>query len=155
MGDNPIDALSDLEKEALRQFLVSSDQKELARRIGRSPATVEQRLARARRKLGVARSLDAALLLAEREGNQTYGRAIYGESLHGDAQKPALKLWPPKERGAPQSLSFFPTRGRPWNTLPTWARLALILGGMLALLIAAVVTVSVGESLSRIVQRLN
>jgi len=32
MGDNPFDALSDLEKEALRLFLVSSDQKELARR---------------------------------------------------------------------------------------------------------------------------
>lgn len=155
MGDNLIDALSDLEKEALREFLVSSDQKELARRIGRSPATVEQRLARARRKLGVARSLDAALLLAEREGAKTYGTAIYGESLHGDAQKPALKLWPPKERGAAHSLSFFPTRGRPWNTLPAWARLALILGGMLALLIATVASLSIGESVSRIVQQLH
>jgi len=155
MGDDPIAALSDLEKEALRLFLVSSDQKELARRIGRSPATVEQRLARARRKLGVARSLDAALLLAEREGNQTYGTAIYGETLRGEAEKTALKLWPPKERGAAQSLSFFPTRGRPWNTLPAWARLALILGGMLALLIATVATVSIGESVSRIVQQLH
>src|SRR4051794_36652171 len=120
MGDNPIDALSELEKEALRLFLVSSDQKELARRIGRSPATVEQRLARARRKLGVARSLDAALLLAEREGNQTYGTAIYGQSLHGEPDKSALKLWPPKDRGDIQRLAFFPTRGRPWNTLPAW-----------------------------------
>lgn len=155
MGDDPFDALSDLEKEALRLFLVSSDQKELARRIGRSPATVEQRLARARRKLGVARSLDAALLLAERDGNQTYGTAIYGESLHGEAEKTALKLWPPKERGAAQSLSFFPTRGRPWNTLPAWARLVLILGGMVALMIGAVATVSLGESASRIVRQLH
>jgi len=155
MGDDPFDALSDLEKEALRLFLVSSDQKELARRIGRSPATVEQRLARARRKLGVARSLDAALLLAERDGNQTYGTAIYGESLHGEPDKPALKLWPPKERGAAQSLSIFPTRGRPWNTLPAWARLVLILGGMVALMIGAVATVSLGESASRIVRQLH
>jgi len=154
MGDDPIAALSDLEKEALRLFLVSSDQKELARRIGRSPATVEQRLARARRKLGVARSLDAALLLAEREGNQTYGKAIYGETLHGEADQVALNLWPPKDRRAAHSLSFFPTRGRPWNTLPAWARLALILGGMLVLLIATVATVSIGESISRIVQQL-
>jgi DNA-binding CsgD family transcriptional regulator len=153
MGDDPIAALSDLEKEALRLFLISSDQKELARRIGRSPATVEQRLARARRKLGVSRSLDAALLLAERDGNQAYGAAIYGESLHGEADGPALKLWPPKDRGATQSLSFFPTRGRPWNTLPAWARLALILGGMLALLIAAVAVVSLGESITRIVRQ--
>jgi len=155
MGDNPFDALSDLEKEALRLFLVSSDQKELARRIGRSPATVEQRLARARRKLGVARSLDAALLLAEREGNQTYGTAIYGESLHGEPEKTALKLWPPKDRGTTQGLAFFPTRGRPWNTLPAWVRLALILGGMLTLLVAAVATVSLGEGISSIVRQLH
>ena len=154
MGDDPIAALSDLEKEALRLFLVSSDQKELARRIGRSPATVEQRLARARRKLGVARSLDAALLLAEREGNQTYGTAIYGESLRGEPEKSALKLWPPKDRGATQSLAFFPTRGRPWNTLPAWARLAVIVGGMLVFLIAAVAAVSLGESFTRIVRLL-
>jgi DNA-binding CsgD family transcriptional regulator len=155
MGADLIDELSDLEKEVLRLFLVSSDQKELARRIGRSPATVEQRLARARRKLGVARSLDAALLLAEHEGRTAYGTAIYGDSLHGDADKPALKLWPPKDRGAAQSLAFLPTRGRPWNTLPTWARLTMIVGGMLALLIAAVATVSIGESLSRIVRQLH
>ena len=153
MGD-PIDELSDLEKEALRLFLVTSDQKELARRIGRSPATVEQRLARARRRLGVSRSLDAALMLAEREGTGTYGRAIYGNSLRGEADESALKLRPPKEPGAHQGLMLFPTRGRPWNTLPTWARLALILGGMLALLIAAVATVSLGEGISSIVRQL-
>lgn len=154
MVGDPFDALSDLEKEALRQFMVSSDQKELARRIGRSPATVEQRLARARRKLGVARSLDAALMLAEREGRGTYGTTVYGDSLRGEVRDSALKLWPPKDRGGSQALAFLPTRGRPWNTLPVWARLALILGVMLALLIAAVATVSLGESVTRIVQQL-
>lgn len=154
MGADPIDALSDLEKETLRLFLVSSDQKELARRIGRSPATVEQRLARARRKLNVTRSLDAALLLAEREGSKTYGTAIYGGNPDGEGVANPLKWWPPKERGAAQSLSFFPTRGRPWNTLPAWARLSLIIGGMLTLLIAAVATVSLGEGLSSIVRQL-
>jgi len=154
MGADLIDELSDLEKEVLRLFLVSSDQKDLARRIGRSPATVEQRLARARRKLGVARSLDAALLLAEHEGRTAYGTAIYGDSLRGEPDKPALKLWPPKDRGAAQSLAFLPTRGRPWNTLPTWARLAMILGGTLVFMIAAVAAVSLGESFTRIVRLL-
>ena len=155
MGADLIDELSDLEKEVLRLFLVSSDQKDLARRIGRSPATVEQRLARARRKLGVTRSLDAALLLAEHEGRTAYGTAIYGESLHGEPDKSGLKLWPPKDRGAVQSLAFLPTRGRPWNTLPTWARLTMIIGGMFALLIATVAAVSIGEGVSRIVQQLH
>ena len=154
MGADLIDELSDLEKEVLRLFLVSSDQKDLARRIGRSPATVEQRLARARRKLGVARSLDAALLLAEHEGRTAYGTAIYGDSLHGEPDKSALKLWPPKDRGAAHSLAFLPTRGRPWNTLPTWARLAMILGGTLVFMIAAVAAVSLGESFTRIVRLL-
>lgn len=153
MGPDPIDALSDLEKEVLRHFMVASDQKELARRIGRSPATVEQRLARARRKLGVARSLDAALLFAEHEGRGTYGTTIYGDSLRSGIDPQALKLWPPKERAGSQNLTFLPTRGRPWNTLPAWARLALILGGMLALLIAAVAAVSLGEGVTRIVQQ--
>jgi DNA-binding CsgD family transcriptional regulator len=153
MGD-PFDSLSDLEKEALRHFLASSDQKELARKIGRSPATVEQRLARARRKLGVARSLDAALLLAEREG-RTYGTDIYGDSLHGGQSAQALKLWPPKGRGATQTLTFLPTRGRPWNSLPAWLRLVLILGGMFALMIAAVATVSIGEAVTRIFRQLH
>jgi len=154
MGADLIEALSDLEKEALRLFLISSDQKELARRIGRSPATVEQRLARARRKLGVARSLDAALLLAEHEGGRTYGTALYGDSLHGDPQPAGLKLWPPRGREDRQRLAFLPTRGRPWNTLPAWARLAMILGGMLTLLIATVAMVSIAEALSRIVGQL-
>ena len=153
MGDS-IDELSDLEKEVLRLFLVSSDQKELARRIGRSPATVEQRLARARRKLGVARSLDAALMLAEWEGRGMYGTAISCDSLRGAEDRPTLKLRPPKDRDGSQSLTFFPTRGRPWNTLPAWARLALILGGMLALLIATVAAVSLGEGVTRIVRQL-
>ena len=154
MGDDPIAALSDLEKEALRLFLISSDQKELARRIGRSPATVEQRLARARRKLGVSRSLDAALLLAERDGgSKTYGTAVYGETLHGEEQRPSLRWQPPKGRGADQGFMFLPTRGRPWNMLPTWARLALILGGTFLLLFATVAAVALGQSVSSIVRQ--
>lgn len=153
MGGDPIDALSDLEKEVLRHFLGASDQKELARRIGRSPATVEQRLARARRKLGVARSLDAALLLADHEGRGTYGTAVYGASLHGAMSPDALKPQPPKAGEGSQNLTFFPTRGRPWNTLPPWARLSLILGGMLVLLITAVAAVSLAEGVTRIVRQ--
>ena len=83
-----------------------------------------------------------------------YGTAIYGDSLRGEPDKPALKLWPPKDRGAAQSLAFLPTRGRPWNTLPTWARLAMILGGTLVFMIAAVAAVSLGESFTRIVRLL-
>lgn len=153
MGDDPICALSDLEKEALRAFLHSSDQKELARRIGRSPATVEQRLARARRKLGVARSLDAALLLAEHEGRPAYGTAIYVDSIHGVGPGTAVRWRQPKNDEAPQGLSFLPRRGRPWNLLPTWVRLAIILGGTLALLIATVAAVSIEEQVSRIVRQ--
>jgi DNA-binding CsgD family transcriptional regulator len=155
MTADRFESLSDLEKEALRLFLVSSDQKEVARRIDRSPATVEQRLARARRKLGVARSLDAALMLADHEGKDTYGAAIYGPSLRGGEASPTLNLWPPKGHDGREAYTFFPTRGRPWNSLPIWLRLVMIVGGMLALLIAIAATVSIAEAVTGIVRRLH
>jgi DNA-binding CsgD family transcriptional regulator len=145
--------LTDAEKEVLRLYLKTSDPKEIARAIDRSQHTVDQRLARARRKLGVTRSLDAAHLLAHAEGNPAYGAAIYGSSLRGDALPFVLKR-PPSEGGAgPASLAPFPTKGRPWNALPPWTRALMIVGGMFAIAVTAVVIVSIGEALSSIARQ--
>ncbi|WP_294394471.1 sigma factor-like helix-turn-helix DNA-binding protein [uncultured Sphingomonas sp.] len=154
MVADPTHALSDLEKEVLRLFMTVSDQKELARRIGRSPATVEQRLARARRKLGVGRSIDAALLLAQHEGGGTYGTAIYGETLHGGEPESGVNAAPSRELDGTHAFTLFPTRGRPWNSLPAWLRLVMIVGGVLALMIATVAALSIGQALTSIVRQL-
>jgi DNA-binding CsgD family transcriptional regulator len=145
--------LTDAEKEVLRLFLTTSDPKEIARAIDRSQHTVEQRLTRARRKLGVNRSLDAAHLLAHAEGNPAYGKAIYGSSVHGDDLPFTLKRSPSEGGAGLSGFAPFPTKGRPWNALPPWLRLVMIVGGMLAITISAVVVVSIGEALSSIARQ--
>ena len=144
-----LELLTDAEKEALRLFLVRSDVKEIARAVGISTAAVEQRLHRARRKLGVTRSLDAAHMLAAAEGHPVIRRAAYAPSYvaatGGDGDRVAAS-----EGGVDIWRSLLPTKGRPWNDLPVWARLVWIVAGILAASIAALVSVSLGEVVSRI-----
>lgn len=61
-------ALTDREKATLRLLLAGHDAKSIARELGLSVHTVNERLRDARRKLGVASSREAARLLAAREG---------------------------------------------------------------------------------------
>lgn len=152
MGGDPISELTEAEKEVLRLYLTATDQKEIARLIDRSPSAVEQRLASARRKLGVNRSIDAAHLLAHAEGNPAYGLAIYGSSSGSEARSFALK--PPSSEGGSwlSGLKPFPTKGRPWNAQPVGSRLIVIVAGVFALVLSAVFVVSLGEALSAILR---
>jgi DNA-binding CsgD family transcriptional regulator len=59
-----IDTLSDREKETLRLLLLGHDAKSIARHLGLSVHTVNERLRDARRKLAVSSSREAARLLA-------------------------------------------------------------------------------------------
>lgn len=67
MADNTVANLSEREKETLRLLLVGHDAKSIARKLGLSVHTVNERLRDARRKLGVASSREAARLLHEAE----------------------------------------------------------------------------------------
>jgi len=64
-----LQALSDREKETLRLLLGGHDAKSIARSLGLSVHTVNERLRDARRKLGVASSREAARRLAEAEAD--------------------------------------------------------------------------------------
>ena len=152
MGGDPIAELTEAEKEVLRLYLTVTDQKEIARRIGRSPSAVEQRLASARRKLAVGRRLDAAHMLAHAEGTPAYGMAIYGSSPGGDAR--TFTLRPASSEGGSKLHGFapFPTKGRPWNAHSITARLIAIGAGAFLLVLIAVLLVSVGEALSSILR---
>ena len=66
MGEG-LQALSDREKETLRLLLGGHDAKSIARSLGLSVHTVNERLRDARRKLGVASSREAARRLREAE----------------------------------------------------------------------------------------
>ena len=150
MDGDAIAGLTNAEKEVLRLYLTVTDQKEIARLIDRSPSAVEQRLAGARRKLNVNRSIDAAHLLAHAEGNPAYGLAIYGSSSASEARK--FTLNPASSEGGVRltGLVPFPTKGRPWNALPIGPRLIAIVAGVFVLVLSAVIVVSIGEALSAI-----
>lgn len=75
-----IQALSEKEKQALRLLLGGHDAKSMAKVLGLSVHTVNERLRDARRKLSVSSSKAAARLLREVEGPQ-----LLGDRLSGDA----------------------------------------------------------------------
>src|SRR5690606_10279974 len=59
------EALTEREKETLRLLLAGHDAKSIARELGLSVHTINERLREARRKLGVSSSREAARLLGE------------------------------------------------------------------------------------------
>jgi DNA-binding CsgD family transcriptional regulator len=64
-----VEALSDREKQTLRLLLAGHDAKSIARELGLSMHTVNERLRDSRRKLGVASSREAAPMLAGGRGD--------------------------------------------------------------------------------------
>jgi len=126
-----IDSLSETQKDSLRLVYRGYNAKEIARMHGVHPATVHQRLTAARRTLCVARSMEAARMLAEAEGAPIYDGVIYDEM---DVA--------PQPSGAPLSWASrlpwpLPTRRRPTNDLSLLQLLASILGLASAFMLAA------------------
>lgn len=106
-----LDELTDAQKDCLRLFYARYDAKEIARQLGIAPATVHQRLTAARKKLGVAKSMEAARLLVQaEEGASLYDRVPY-DGIDIAAAAPSPPNWV-------QRLPWpFPTRWRPENDL--------------------------------------
>ncbi len=81
-------ALTAKEKEALRLLLNGHDAKSMARLLGLSVHTVNERLRDARRKLGVTSSREAARLLRDREGTAFESPPeLLGDKGFGDAAR--------------------------------------------------------------------
>ncbi len=70
---NPIEELTDKEKEALQLLLEGHDTKSSASQLGLSVHTINDRLRNARRKLGVSSSREAARILRDAEGEEPNG----------------------------------------------------------------------------------
>lgn len=79
-------ALTEKEKETLRLLLSGYDAKSMARRLGLSVHTVNERLRDARRKMAVSSSREAARLLREAEGAPP---ELFGDMHLRDAPAPA------------------------------------------------------------------
>jgi DNA-binding CsgD family transcriptional regulator len=77
MSRDRIDKLTEGQREVLRRVNRHMETKEIARELGISPDGVNQRIKAAMRILGVNRRRDAALMLAETEGQQHYQPLVY------------------------------------------------------------------------------
>jgi len=80
-----LQALTEREKEALRLLVRGHDAKSLARQLGLSVHTINERLRDARRKLEVSTSREAGRLLLAQEGNdpQLLGSRQLGDASDG------------------------------------------------------------------------
>lgn len=82
-GDADCWALTEKEKQTLRLIVRGHDAKSIARSLGLSVHTINERLRDARRKMAVSSSREAARLLLDAEGD---GRAPSTPESFGDAQ---------------------------------------------------------------------
>jgi len=95
-------ALTEKEKQTLRMLLAGHDAKSMARQLGLSVHTINERLREARRKLSASSSREAARLLREAEGDAPH---FMGDDELGDAPiaqpdaDPVVSIAEPPRRG--------------------------------------------------------
>ena len=121
------------QKECLRLFHARHEIKDIARLLGRSEVTINQRLAAARRHLGVNRSSEAARLLVAYEG-ETDIPPIYESSPVGGT--PGTVAVQPQDGARHWNIPMpFPTPGRTENDLSLIGKInyALLLAALVAL----------------------
>ncbi len=82
-------SLSEKEKQTLRLLLAGHDAKSMARHLGLSVHTINERLRDSRRKLGASSSREAARLLHETEANtpESIGDRVFGDVRLSDADE--------------------------------------------------------------------
>lgn len=90
MEQDPVARLSEGQRECLRMVYRHMETKEIARKLGISPDGVTQRIKAAMRILGVNRRKDAALILAEAEGTESYPPLVYPPRDIAMAPEPAM-----------------------------------------------------------------
>jgi DNA-binding CsgD family transcriptional regulator len=132
----PIDrgswALSDKEKQTLRMIVRGHDAKSIARSLGLSVHTINERLRDARRKMGVSSSREAARLLCEAEADSAHPTPpdFVGDAIIGGDRASTR----PDQQVAPA------TKGRARNVLIGALLMALALSLMLLALQPATVS---------------
>ena len=89
MESDRIQKLTEAQRVCLRMVLLHLSSKDIARELGISPHTVDQRLRMAIQALGVANRFEAARFLAKYEGAPTYQSAVYQSPHVAPAAIPA------------------------------------------------------------------
>ena len=80
MESDRIQKLTEAQRVCLRMVLMHLSSKDIARELGISPHTVDQRLRMAIQALGVANRFEAARILAQYESPNIYQSAVYQTS---------------------------------------------------------------------------
>lgn len=127
-GD-PIDDLSEKEREALRLLLAGHDAKSSARKLGVSHHAIHDRLRRARLKLGTTGSREAALLLSASERVTTDPAGTPDIIVHEPIGAEATAALPEGPSSANQK--------RPGSPGSQWRRKGLIIMSISILVVAA------------------
>jgi len=91
-------SLTEKEKQTLRLLLAGHDAKSMARHFGLSVHTINERLRDARRKLSASSSREAARLLREAEGPQSFGDNGIGDAPAAPAGHQAGRAHPGRQR---------------------------------------------------------
>lgn len=174
MSRNLVDRLNEGQREVLRRVNRHMETKEIARELGISPDGVNQRIKTAMRMLGVNKRRDAALLLAQAEGQDPYQPLVYpprdiasaadpgtfGSSTENGREDGPASIGAMREEQAvfeavpqlrPQRLQLpLPVRGGRPGDLNALQRLGWIFGMMLMIAFAFGVFLAGMEALSRL-----
>lgn len=180
MGDDRFDRLTERQRACLRLIYARHDAKSIARMLGITPEGVNYHLKESRRILGVDRSLAAARLLAESEGQAAYQSlivdpmivelpAVSGNPHEADQvgdgtggsddhvlNEPAVAYRPPvsyrpSDYSADPSFPWpFPTHRRRQNDLKPATRILLVLGCATLILALALVLLIMSHSAQQI-----
>jgi DNA-binding CsgD family transcriptional regulator len=152
---HPVSRLSAVQIETLRLVYAHKNSKEIARIMGVSSHTVDERIRASMRKLGVDSRTKAAILVAEHLDPATYQPLSYQPSVIGFEGHDDPSTGPQLE--AQPSDPFwmrppFPTRRRPYNTHTLGERLLwpvlIAMGTIMAFAALYAVMLGLGAMLS-------
>jgi DNA-binding CsgD family transcriptional regulator len=150
-----VEKLNAAQVETLRHVLAHLSSKEIARIMGVSPHTVDERIRRAIRTLGVSTRVEAARMVAARESDSPYQALIYQPSRLGHADQTIETVVVPAKTTAGGFLSIgypFPTQDRPTNTHGLRERILwpilIAFGTIMAFAALYTVLLGLGEMLS-------
>ena len=121
-----LEKLSAAQVETLQHVYAHRSSKEIARIMGVSPHTVDERLRRAIRTLGVNSRIEAARLIASNSEPSAYQPLIYQSPQLASATEAPEEHAALDGKGQSGSLSIgypFPTKARPINTHGLRARI--------------------------------
>lgn len=120
-------ALTEKEKQTLRLIVRGHDAKSIARNLGLSVHTINERLRDARRKMAVSSSREAARMLSDAEGS---GIGSARPDLFGDAEIGADASRPSVDQGTPSIGDAGRRYRHPW--IPVGVMLMTLALGLLA-----------------------